>query len=469
MNLPLRRTKHHFDFDHISDFCDDRSLETISVENELPDSVWQSYSAFANTRGGTILLGVEQSAKREFRICGVQDPISLIKQFWDTVNDPSKISGVVLFEENVYTQLVDGKSVVVIEVPQAQRTEKPIYINNSLNNGTYIRKGEGDFVCNKEKLLSMVRDASVDSLDLKVLNDLDESAFDSATIHAYRNILNSIKPNHVWRPLDDPAFLVRIGAAAFGKDGRVHPTAAGLLMFGEEYQIRQEFPRYFLDYQEHLIPEVSYSDRIISYSGDWSGNVFDFFTIVMNRLSKFIPNPFILKGAMRDEKPLYRAVREALLNCLVNADFYGRGGLVVSCDGEAVFFRNPGKFRLDLDVARDGGLSDPRNAGLLRFFTFIGFAENMGSGIQRIYSMWGKAKLPQPIYEVSDDPEYVKLTLSFKIDYNFEDTIEHPLNGDDDQRSNEISTTLESPYSKNEEHLFKMFRNDDHNDEAFMQ
>lgn len=46
-------------------------------------------------------------------------------------------------------------------------------------------------------------------------------------------------------------FLHRIGAMARDTDGKLRPTAAGLLMFGHEYEIVREFPHYFLDYQEH--------------------------------------------------------------------------------------------------------------------------------------------------------------------------------------------------------------------------
>ena len=55
-------------------------------------------------------------------------------------------------------------------------------------------------------------------------------------------------------------------------DHVLHPTAAGLLMFGEEYKILYEFPEYFLDYREILDPAIRWTDRLQSSSGDWSGN-----------------------------------------------------------------------------------------------------------------------------------------------------------------------------------------------------
>ncbi|WP_289642256.1 hypothetical protein [uncultured Dubosiella sp.] len=87
--------------------------------------------------------------------------------------------------------------------------------------------------------------------------------------------------------------MEQIGAAAISKeDGKLHPTAAGLLMFGEEYRIVREFPEYFLDYREMQDPTIRWTDRVHSSSGEWSGNVFDFFFLVYNKLLKGNKNAF---------------------------------------------------------------------------------------------------------------------------------------------------------------------------------
>ena len=55
-------------------------------------------------------------------------------------------------------------------------------------------------------------------------------------------------------------------------------------MFGEEYRIIREFPEYFLDYREMMDPAIRWTDRIQSNSGDWTGNLFDFYFRTYNRL-----------------------------------------------------------------------------------------------------------------------------------------------------------------------------------------
>ena len=126
----------------------------------------------------------------------------------------------------------------------------------------------------------------------------------------------------------------------------MHPTAAGLLMFGEEYKILYEFPEYFLDYREVLDPSIRWTDRVQSSSGDWTGNLFDFFFRVYGKLVKDLKIPFKLEGITRvDDTPVHKALREALANCLVNTDFYFPRGIVIRKDAESITMENPGSIR----------------------------------------------------------------------------------------------------------------------------
>ena len=80
---------------------------------------------------------------------------------------------------------------------------------------------------------------------------------------AYRNSHRSLKEGHHFERLSDHEYLRSIGAAAISyEDGKLHPTAAGMLMFGDEYNIVRYFPEYFLDYREELDPTTRWSDRL---------------------------------------------------------------------------------------------------------------------------------------------------------------------------------------------------------------
>ncbi|MFR8177455.1 MAG: hypothetical protein ACLVB5_10435 [Christensenellales bacterium] len=155
--------------------------------------------------------------------------------------------------------------------------------------------------------------------------------FNADSVRGYRNAFASLKDGHPFVRLDDNEFLRSIGAAAISnKDNVLHLTAAELLMFGNEYDIVRQFPNYFLDYRAELDPAIRRTDRVFSGSGDWSGNIFDFYFRVYNKLKQSLTVPFKLSGVTRiDDTPMHEAIREALANCLINADYFGSRGIVV--------------------------------------------------------------------------------------------------------------------------------------------
>ncbi len=215
--------------------------------------------------------------------------------------------------------------------------------------------------------------------------------------------------------MDNEEFLLRIGAIGIGKDGKKHPTSAGLLMFGNEYCITREFNNYFLDYQERYDTKLRWTDRIVSSSGDWSGNVYDFYFRVYNKLTQDLKVPFAIKSGVRvDETPVHEALREALANCLVNADYYGRQGVVVIKSKDDISLSNPGGFRIEIDAAKSGGVSDPRNSAMLKMFNLINIGERAGSGIPNIMSIWAEQKWSEPTIMQTFEPERTTLTLSIK-------------------------------------------------------
>lgn len=167
---------------------------------------------------------------------------------------------------------------MVIHVPMAKREQKPVYINGNLFGGTYRRNWEGDYHCSQSEILAMLRDEPEMTMDMKVLGQMTLSDINMDTLHGYGNRHIAYRPGHPWETLDDEQYLEKIGAAAiYEEDQRLHPTAAGMLMFGEEYRIIREFPEYFLDYREMMDPAIRWTDRIQSNSGDWTGNLFDFY------------------------------------------------------------------------------------------------------------------------------------------------------------------------------------------------
>ena len=405
------------DLNHLEQYRENNRIEAKKAAGGLPQSIWETYSAFANTLGGIILLGVEEHPDRSLHAIHLPDPEKLVKDFWDTVNNPNKASVNILSSKDVTIEAVGEERVVVINVPRADRSYKPVYVDgNPLN--SYRRNGEGDYRCTSDELHAMYRDASVKTQDMIVLQKMNMDVINAESLRAYRQRMRLSRPGHVWDTLDDAQFLIKLGAAAIGENGSVHPTAAGLLMFGNESDIVREYPRYFLDYREEYDDVHRWTDRVISSSGDWSGNVFDFYFRVYNKLQLDLKVPFEMNGIYRvDDTPVHRALREALANCLVNADYYGRQGLVIIKKKDVITMTNPGDFRIGLSAARSGGVSDPRNGTMMKMFNLIDIGERAGSGIPNIFSVWKQQGWSDPTIVISSEPDRSTLILPLIQNY----------------------------------------------------
>ncbi len=399
------------DFNNLEKYRENNRIEAKKALGGLPKSIWETYSAFANTHGGIILLGVEEREDKSLHTVDLPNPDKLIKEFWEIANNPNLTSVNILSSKDVFVQEVNGDHIIVINVPRAERSYKPVYVDgNPLC--TYRRNGEGDYRCTREEYQAMLRDASVKTQDMLILNEMDMTVFNKESIRSYRQRMRLSRPGHVWEALEDEDFLLKLGAVGIGSDGKKHPTSAGLLMFGNEYDIVREFNAYCLDYQEQYDADTRWTDRIISSSGDWSGNVYDFYLRVYNKLIRDIKVPFKIDGGTRvDDAPVHQALREALANCLVHADYYGSQGLVIVKKRNGITMSNPGSFRIEIDAAKSGGVSDPRNETMFKMFNLIDIGERAGSGIPNIFRVWREQGWASPEITEQLKPERTTLTL----------------------------------------------------------
>lgn len=182
-------------------------------------------------------------------------------------------------------------------------------------------------------------------------------------------------------------------------------------MFGYEYEIVKEYPDYFLDYQEQPDADGVWTKRIVSSSGDWSGNIFDFYFRVYDRIIQNLRDSFEME---EEDTPIHRAFCEAIANCLINADYYGTCGLVIIRTQNEIRISNPGGFRIAPETAKAGGISDPRNATLMKMFNLIDIGRRAGSGIPNIYAAWKNQSWNEPEIVESFEPERITVILSTK-------------------------------------------------------
>ena len=146
-----------FDLFQLRRYKETNRIEAKQSVGGLPRSIWETYSAFANSDGGVILLGVEERKKdKSLYPVDLPDAWRLAAQFWELVNDTRIVSKNILQKSDVRVENVDGKEIVVIEVPKANKADKPIYIGGSVMNGAYYRRGEGDIKLPTHRIQKML-------------------------------------------------------------------------------------------------------------------------------------------------------------------------------------------------------------------------------------------------------------------------------------------------------------------------
>lgn len=396
------------------------SLECKKAETSLPKSVWETYSAFANTNGGYIILGIEEnrfaeSMEERFKIYGVHNAEQQRKDFWNTINS-EKVSSCLLKEEDVQVvQYNDTITLLVIHVPQSIYRNKPVYINGNVYKGTFKRNHEGDYHCDESEVKAMIRDANEDGNDGNLLDFYTMDDIDMSTLKSYRNEFENRNIGHAYNQLDDKEFLKQFGAYTIDRsNGKEGLTLAGLLMFGKGLPVRERFSNFRMDYVDltHLQGDMRYSDRL-TYDGTWENNLYNFFRKVLAKLTSDLKRPFRLAGMQRnDDTPAHKAIREALTNSIIHADFFLSGSILRIEKHDSCFcFRNPGTLKLPISQIYEGGSSKARNPRIQNMLRMIGYGENLGSGFPTILDACKQERWRKPDLDEITELKEVRMKL----------------------------------------------------------
>jgi len=380
-------------------------------QGEIPHDLWPTVSAFANTHGGVVLLGIEEKPVGQFRVSGIQQPERLVTELFNNFNNRQKISCNLVDNQDIQVVQIADKQIIRVSIRQATRHEKPVYLGANPFGNTYRRLQEGDRKCADEAVRRMLAEQVEDERDNKILQGFGIEDIDKRSLTIYRQMLRDAKPSHPFLEEDDLGLLTKLkGWRRDRQSGQQGLTLAGVLMFGTWDAIQDAAPHYFVDYREHLDNDSGerWVDRVCP-DGTWSGNLFDFYRIVYGKLTnpESLKVPFRLKqGQRQDDTPVHEAIREALVNTLVHADYTGTVSVLVGRHPDMIVFRNPGNMRIPRDQAVAGGDSDCRNRAMHQMFLMIGLGERAGSGLPKIFSGWRSQHWRAPsLFEVDEPPQ----------------------------------------------------------------
>lgn len=401
-------------------------IECKKAESKVPTSAYESYSAFANTKGGYIILGVKEdktktNPEERFVLQGIENADKQKEDFWNTING-NKVNVNILKDEDVFKVEDEevGITLLVIHVPRAEFNMRPVYVGENPYKGTFKRNHEGDYHATEHEIRGMIRDQNPEGNDSTILEYYTMDDIDKETLRKYRQVFEIRNEGHVWNPLDDKEFLEKLGG--YRKDRKTGVeglTLAGLMMFGTGQAIRERFSNIFMDYRNEteVTVDVRWNDRI-TYDGTWENNLFNFFSKVTPKLTEDLPKPFKLEGIQRiDETPVHKAVREAFVNLIIHADYLmDAGTLKIIKKNKSFEFTNPGILKLPIEDIFRGGNSKPRNPHMQTMLRMVGFGDNAGSGFPTILATWEAEGWIRPELVENTVLNQVTLELQMKKD-----------------------------------------------------
>ena len=406
---------------YVSQIIKDREtaeIEFKSAKGGFPKSFWETYSAFANTHGGTIVLGVKEK-DGIFTLNNLTDDDidKLQKDFWSGVHNKNTINACILKNDDVEVGEIEGHKVILFHIPQAQRDQRPIHCTQDAFNGTFRRNYEGDYLCGNAEVRRMFADADITRpADGRILKNYSWDDIDMPSFEQYRRLFATAKPSHPWHTLSNDELMRKLGGYRKDREtGEEGFTLAGILMFGKYDSIKDQTcaPKFFPDYKE--IPADTSSTRWIDRiypDGSWEANLFQFYRRVLPKLQQVIPTPFRLEGNQRkDETPAHESLREAFANLCVHADYSEESSLLVYRYPHRIVFSNPGVMLISKQQFYQGGESVCRNTSLQQMFMMIGSAEKAGSGVDKILKGWETLNWKRPYPIEKAQPNKVELVM----------------------------------------------------------
>ena len=380
---------------------------------QLPRDVWETISAFSNTTGGTLLLGIAERQDR-FEITGLVNAPKIQHDLASGLRDKMNVP-IPAQVEPIIVPVDDQEHVILsVYIPEALPYQKPIYVRSAgLDKGCYKRVAGHDMPCTEDDLARFFQARSFISPDMTPVPMARREELDPGQIRAFRQLLATQDPTNPVLTYDDDDLLRAYGALIQPeRRERSVPTVAGVLMFGTPALIQRCFPAFRVD-----LIEVKGTEWVAAPTDRGAGRAFqepllEVVRDVLRVLRKEIPERFALRPgeAQRMADPMHVALREAVHNALMHQDYRIHRPTQVRRFADRLEIENPGASLRDPDRLGEPG-SELRNPRIAQMFYEIGWAEQKGTGIRAMQQAMNELGLTPPTFE--SDPQDRSFRVTF--------------------------------------------------------
>ena len=371
------------------------TVEYKTCRNGLSSSLFETVCSFSNRYGGFILLGVEDNGK----VVGVEkNSVEKIKKdFINTLNNPTKIrpSLFLNLEEAEY----NGKTILWVYVPVNSEVQ---YCDNKI----FDRNGDADQ--NITKSVDLVANL----FNRKSHTFYEKQLFPYVTTkHLRLDLIPEIKRlallkngQHPWKNMD--AMELFKSAGLYDENlltGQKGFNLAAVLLFGKDTTIQSCLPAYKTDAVFRDKNPDRYDDRLIVET-----NLIESYDLLMQFVQKHTDDRFFLldniSTSVRD-----KIAREVISNILVHREYASAFPAKLIITKDKLYAENWNRATTFGRLTPQNFTPYPKNPLIAKFFTQIGRADTLGSGVRNLYKF---AKIYSDSEPVLEEGDVFKTTIS---------------------------------------------------------
>ncbi len=375
-----------------------RSVETDNIENKtiasgkLSEDIWESISAFSNTEGGIIQLGVDNKGNK----VGVDTAyIDILQQEVATLCASS-------FNHKLYPDITVGTdNVINIYIPPVPAALRPIFTpSRGIFKGGRVRIGSTNHQLDDEWIKRFATSARGGAELIEFPGNFND-LFDHKTIRQYLDLVKQRRGN-VYGGLGIEEILLKLRAIT----QVCNVTMFGLLAFSNETSLQDlTAPTVNVAVTQYAgTSKVNPSDPEEVYidDKDFSGNTI----MQFERALKFILSKLPVRSRIDPEGKRREhfiiptvALREVLANAIVHRDYTTHSSRIqIDIYSDRIEFSNPGRSLVPLTLLETAH-SETRNPLLMNYLRDFKITEQRGRGIRTIKVSLKTAGLGEPKFE----------------------------------------------------------------------
>lgn len=366
--------------------------ESINVEfktskEKLNKDAFDSICAFLNRRGGHLILGVndkkEITGVDENAVQGILDSLAV------NANNPQKLNPPYYLSPEVIE--VEGKKIIVVYVPESSQV-------HSTAGKIFDRNEDGDFnITGNSELVTQIylRKQKTYSenqvFPYATIDDFKPELFDKV-----RALVRSQRPNHPWVSMSNEDLLKSAGL--YKQDvqtGKYGYTLAAILLLGKDEVVLSALPHHKTDALVRIENTDRYDDR-----DDIRVNLLESYERLMAFIAKHLPDRFYQEGdqriSLRDH-----IFREVIGNLLIHREFANGFPAKLIIEKDRVITENWNKPHGHGNINPANFTPYPKNPMIARFFKEIGWVDELGSGVRKVFRF-------TPLYTSGAKPVFVE-------------------------------------------------------------